>query len=83
MDEEALITALNKGAISVLAKPNAKKSEVIGFDKSRQAWRVAIAARAEDNEANIELIRFLSKIAKKRVKIASGLTSKQKIVKYT
>ncbi len=80
MDEEALVVALKKGSVSILAKPNAKKTEVRGFDDERQAWKVAIAAPAEDNKANVELIRFLSKIAKKPVKILLGLTNKRKVV---
>lgn len=82
MDEEAFVGKLKEGSVSVLAKPNAKKTEVIGFDVERQAWRIAIAAPAEDDAANVELVRFLSKIAKRPVKILLGLTSRKKVVRF-
>ena len=63
----------------IIAKPNSKENKIIGFDKARNAYRIAINAKAEGNKANIELIKFLSKLLKKRVKISSGLKSKQKI----
>jgi len=64
----------------IIAKPNSKENKIIGFDKARNAYRIAINAKAEGNKANIELIKFLSKLLKKRVKISSGLKSKQKII---
>ena len=36
--------------------------------------------KPEDNKANIEVIKFLSKSLKKKVKIVSGLKSKEKMI---
>jgi len=68
------------GRVKILVKPNAVKDELLGFDESRKAWRVAIAAPAEDNKANIAVIKFVSKLTGKRVRIAAGLASKQKVL---
>jgi len=68
------------GRVKILVKPNAKKDELLGFDESRQAWKVAISAPPEDNKANIAVIKFFSKLTKKKVRIVSGLTSKEKLL---
>lgn len=66
--------------LKIIAKPNSKKNEIIDYDESRKALRIAIAAPAEDNKANIELIKFISKLAKRKARIKSGLTSKEKLI---
>lgn len=65
----------------VVVRPNAKKSEVLGFDGARQAYRVAIAAPAEDNRANLELVKFLSKEMGRKVRVVSGLRGRLKTIK--
>ncbi|MBI5388947.1 YggU family protein [Candidatus Woesearchaeota archaeon] len=72
---------LSTNRFSVLVKPNAKKTEILGWDEGRQALRVAVAAPPEDNRANLELIKFFSRLLKKEVRIVSGLTSKKKILR--
>ena len=42
---------------------------------------VDVKGKAENNQANNEIIRFFSKKFKKDVKIATGLKSKRKILK--
>ncbi len=64
---------------NVIAKPSSKENN-IHFDKERNAYIVQVKAKPEDNKANIEIIRFLSKLTKKRARIVSGLKSKEKIV---
>lgn len=63
--------------VQVLVKPNAKKSEIL---EESPILKIAINAPAEENKANIELIKFLTKHYKKKVKIVSGLKSKRKII---
>lgn len=75
MDEKLLV-----GRVKIIVKPNAKKDEILGFDEEKQAWRVSIAAPPEDNKANIAVIKFFTRLTKKKVSIVSGLTSKQKIL---
>lgn len=62
--------------VQVVVKPNAKKTEIL----EASPLKVAIAAPPEDNKANIELIKFLTKHYKKKVRIVMGLTSKRKLI---
>ena len=71
---------INAPRFKVIVKPNSRKNKIAGFDKAKNTYLVQISARAEDNKANIELIKFLSKQLKKKIRIASGLKSKQKII---
>ena len=64
----------------IIVKPNSKENRIEGFDKERNAYRVSIKVKPEDNKANIDIIKFLSKSLKKKVKIVSGLKSKEKII---
>lgn len=64
--------------LKVKVKPNARKTEILKWDGEK--LHVAIAAPADKNKANGELIRFLSKKTGKKVKITRGLTSKDKSI---
>lgn len=64
----------------IIAKPNSRKNEVIGYNKEKGAYIITIKEKAEDNKVNIELIRFLSKELGKRVRIKSGFSSRIKII---
>lgn len=64
----------------IIVKANSKKNKINGYDKEKNAYRISIAAKPENNKANIEIIKFLSKLLKKKVRIISGLKSKEKIV---
>ncbi|MBI2146965.1 YggU family protein [Candidatus Woesearchaeota archaeon] len=71
---------IHNNRLSIIAKPSAPRTEILGRDESRKALRVAIAAPPDKDKANVELIRFLSKLLGKRVGIVSGRTSKKKVV---
>ena len=71
-----------KENIAIIVKPNSSKNELIGFDKDKNAYKVNIKASPENNKANIEIIKFFSKLSKIKVKIISGQTSKKKILKF-
>lgn len=65
----------------VKAVPNSSKNEITGLLEN--ALKIKIKAPAVDNRANEELVKFLSKtfkIAKSKITIESGNTSKLKIV---
>jgi len=64
--------------ISAIVKPNSPKTKIISETESE--IRIDIAAPAENNKANIELIKFLSKKFGKNVRIIRGLASKRKII---
>ncbi len=71
---------IKESKFKVIAKPNSRENKIIGFDKDKNAYLVQIKAKPEDNKANIELIKFLSRMLKKKVRIVSGLKSKEKIL---
>jgi uncharacterized protein (TIGR00251 family) len=63
------------------AQPRAKVTRVAG--RMGQAYRLQLAAPPVDGKANEECIAFLAKmagVAKSRVRILSGLTSRMKVV---
>ena len=64
----------------ILVKPNSRENKVEIFDNQRNAYRISIKAKPEDNKANIEVIKFLSKSLKKKVRIIAGLKSREKII---
>ncbi|MBI2656455.1 DUF167 domain-containing protein [Candidatus Woesearchaeota archaeon] len=64
----------------IIAKPNSRENKIECFDKERNAYRISIKAKPENNKANLEIIKFLSKLLKRKVKIASGLNSREKII---
>ena len=71
------------GRIKILVKPDASKDEIVGFDELRQAWRVSIASPAVKNKANIAVIKFFSRLSKKKVRIVSGLSSSEKMLMFS
>jgi len=64
----------------VIVKPNSRKNEILGYDEGKRAYIISIKEKAEDNQANIELIRFLSKMLGRKARIKSGLKSREKII---
>lgn len=64
--------------LKVHVKPNSKKTEIIGYDSEKKILKVAISEPADKNKANLEVVKFFSKLLKKQVKIKSGLKSKEK-----
>ncbi len=65
----------------IIVKANSTKNKIIRYDSNKEAYKINIKAKAEDNKANTEIIKFLSRLLKKKVKIIKGLKSKEKIIK--
>lgn len=63
--------------IKVKVRPASKKQEII---KTEEGYIVSVKGRAEDNKANIELLKLLKKHFEKDVRIIKGFKSKNKIV---
>ena len=74
---------IKESKFKVIVKPNSKKNEILGYDENKKSYRVAIKERAEKGKANLELVKFLNKLLKKRVKIIKGLRSKEKLIQIT
>jgi len=75
-----LINIQKNTKFKIIIKPNSNSNTIIGYDKEKEAYRVNIKAPADKNKANKELIKFLTKTLKKKVRIKSGLRSKVKII---
>ena len=71
---------IRNNRLNIVVRPNSPKNEIAGYDENRDAVKVSIKAPAEDNKANIEIIKFFSKLTGKNVRIISGLKSKKKIL---
>ncbi len=71
------------GKLKILVKPNSPKTEITCFNKERNAIKLNVRAQPEKGKANTEIIKFFSKLTKKKVEIVSGLKSKTKLLKFS
>jgi uncharacterized protein (TIGR00251 family) len=76
-----IVDALKLGAINVKVKPNSRETIVLDYDIEKKEFLVSVAAPPDKNKANIELIRFLSKLAKREIQIIKGKTSVKKVLR--
>ncbi|MBN2453919.1 YggU family protein [Candidatus Woesearchaeota archaeon] len=74
------MVSVKERTFSVIVKPNSSRNEIVGYDKERRAYKVSIAAPADGGKANKELVKFLSKELKRKVRIKSGFTSRKKLL---
>ncbi len=72
---------IKNNSLKIIVKPNSPKNSVIGYDSSRKAVKISIKAPTEKGKANKELIKFISKLLKRKVEIVKGLTSREKVLK--
>lgn len=63
--------------INLRVKPNSDKQKI---EFKEGVYFISLKSRAENNKANIELLKLLKRNFKKEVRIISGKTSKNKIV---
>ncbi len=68
-----------KGKFKILVKTNAEENKISGYDAEKNVWKIEVCAVPEKNKANIGIIKFLTKQFGRRVRIVSGLKSKEKI----
>ncbi|RKX65520.1 MAG: YggU family protein [Tenericutes bacterium] len=78
-----LYDLVKNNRLAIIAKPNASKTAVLGYDKARAAVRIAIAAPPDDGKANAELLKFLKKELGKECELISGKTGRKKIVRFS
>ncbi len=71
------------GNVKVILKPNSNCNKIAGFDNKKKAYLVEVKAPAHENKANIELVKFLSKLLKKKVRILKGMKSREKVLEIT
>jgi uncharacterized protein (TIGR00251 family) len=73
---------IKNDSLRIIVKPNSKKNELVSFDKDRQALMVNIKAEPEKGKANLEVMKFFNRLTKKQTRIITGLTSKEKLLKF-
>ena len=73
---------IKDSSLKIIVKPNSGKNEILGYISEKHAVKVAIKAPPEDNKANIEVIKFFNRLTKRQTRIISGLTSKEKLLKF-
>ena len=78
---QELINQAKTGKLKVIIKPNSKNNSIIGYDETKKAFKIEIKQPAQDNKANLELIRFLKKEYGLPTKILKGMSSKEKILR--
>ncbi len=71
---------ISKNTLKILVKPNSNKTEIINIDKNNKIIKVNVKAPADKNKANIEIIKFFSKLLKRKVIIKKGLKSREKLL---
>lgn len=81
MNKDELNSYIKNNHIKIIVRSNSNENEITGYDEEKQALKVNISAPADKNKANKEVIKFFSKLLKKRVEIKSGLTSKEKLLR--
>ena len=71
---------IKNNKLKIIVKPNSSKNEIRVWDNSKQALKVNIKAIPDKGKANKEIIKFFSKLLKKKISIISGLKSKEKLL---
>jgi uncharacterized protein (TIGR00251 family) len=72
---------ISDGLVNIKIKPNASRNEVVGVVDG--VLHVRVKAVASKGKANSELVKFLRKISGKKVKIVSGLKSRDKRIRVS
>lgn len=69
---------INNSSFLVKARADAPKTLIRKIEKD--IVFLDIHAPAQDNKANKEIVKFLSKLTKRHVRIIRGLSSKEKLI---
>ena len=68
---------------NIIVKANSRKSEIVSFDKEKNAYIVNVKAEPEKGKANQEVIRLFTREFKKQAKIVMGFTNKKKVIELS
>ena len=68
------------GALNLKVAPRSGREELV---ERENGLKLFLKAPAEDNKANLELIKFFKKEFKLKVEIISGMKSREKVVRIT
>ena len=82
MLKEDIQNKIRNNRVKIIVKPNSPRTEIIKWDDERNAFRVAAGAAPEKDKANKEVVKFFSKLLKKKVEIVSGGSSREKVLMF-
>ena len=71
---------LKNGTLTLRVAPRSGREELV---ERENGLKLFLKAPAEDNKANLELIKFFKKEFKLKVEIISGMKSREKVVRIT
>ena len=72
---------IKNSRLKIIVRPNSPESEIKSYDSEKNALKVNIKAAPESGKANLEVVKFFSKLLKKKVEIMTGFKSKEKTLK--
>ncbi|MFH0978784.1 MAG: DUF167 domain-containing protein [Candidatus Woesearchaeota archaeon] len=78
---ERLVADLKSGKVKVVIRPKAVNTSIVSYNG--ESYKMDVKAAPVKGEANIELVKFVSRLVKQRVEIVSGLTSRTKILRFS
>ncbi|MFC2134533.1 DUF167 domain-containing protein [Bacteroidota bacterium] len=70
---------IENSCLKIHVKPNSNKTQIKGYDDNK-GLLVDVAASADKNKANVEVVKFFSKLLKKKVEIKKGMRNKDKLL---
>jgi uncharacterized protein (TIGR00251 family) len=73
---------ISNNSLRILVKPNSNKTEIMDIDEDNKIIKISVKAPADKNKTNLEIIKFFSKLSKKKARIKSGLKSKEKLIVF-
>jgi len=71
------------GKLNISVKANAPKTKITNYDNTKKLVKLDVHAPPEKGKANAEIIKFFTKLTKKKASIISGKTSKKKTLKFS
>ena len=71
------------GKLNISVKVNAPKTKIIDYDSTKKLVKLDVHATPEKGKANAEIIKFFTKLTKRKVEIIAGKTSKRKTLKFS
>ena len=69
-------------SMKIVVKANQRQNKILSYNQETKVFKVAIKAIPENDKANIEVIKFFSKMLGKPVRIKTGFTSKEKLIVF-
>jgi len=80
--ENILIEKLSSADyVAVIVKPGKSESRIVSYSERNDEFIIELKARPVDGKANTELLRYMKKLTGSALVIASGASSRRKVLK--